>query len=101
MEPDNAPELTARKPRTTGKLVWFRSGMTDSKTDLEVLDQIVTKQGHKLQPPHEDIAAARKWLGDEVESDNLEDHHHGAQYTLCRVICTVTPRLEVTKKAVL
>lgn len=87
MTDDPTPELTAtRKPRTTGKLLWFAI----EHAGLQLLED---------QPEHADIAAASKWLADEVAAERLPPAP--ATYALHRAICTVSPRVEVTRKAVL
>lgn len=75
-----------RKPRATGKLTWLR--IDDVGLLLPLGDQ----------PDYSDIAAATKWLSEQVAADALPE---GTGYALHRAICTVTPRVEVTRKAVL
>ncbi len=93
MDPDNAPELTTRKPRTTGKLVWLRV------CDEPDITGFACFRGIDRQPEHADIAAASKWLAAEVADGRLDPAP--STYALHRAICTVSPRVEVTRKAVL
>lgn len=93
MDPDAAPELTTRKPRDSGKLVWFvaftEAGPFGDVDCLRALDR---------QPNHADQADARRWLMRELEGEALPAD---ASYALHRVVTTVRPRVQVTRKAVL
>lgn len=89
-------ETTTRKPRTTGKLVWLRQERVGFDIEKDGILRFAPIEG---QPDHADIAAASKWLSEEIANERLPAAP--ATYALHRAICTATPRLEVTKKAVL
>lgn len=92
MDTDKArdPEQTAaktRKPRESGRLEWF----------VELHDDPPELEGIHNQPDHADQTAARKWLAELV----IGSAGVGVKYTLCRVLASVQPRIEISRKAVL